>query len=495
MLSLIQRAHKFPSKIAIISEGRSFTYRQLLDESHKFSMCLLKDDNDLMERRVAFVVHPGFDYVMVQWAIWRAGGIAVPLNPKAPVLTHKYALKDAGVNLLVISPDFSQTFQEISEETGMRLITTENQCNPIRELPEININRKAMILYTSGTTGSPKGVVATHANIEAQILALVESWKWSDTDYIINVLPLHHVHGIINIVSCALWSGAICEFTTQFNAEKLMTRLSSPEINIFMAVPTIYFKLISYWKLLPIEQQEKISDGLQKMRLMVSGSAALPISVLEKWFTISGHILLERYGMTEIGMAISNPYDGKRVPGHIGRPLPNVEVRLVDDDLKDVGSNDQGEILIKGPNVFKEYWGKPDATREAFTEDGWFKTGDIAINNGGNYKIIGRRSIDIIKSGGYKLSALEIEEVLREYELVTDCAVVGIPDEEWGEIVAVGLVIEGGDLNEEKLRAWASERLAGYKIPRLIKVIPDLPRNAMGKVVKMELKEIINSTK
>jgi malonyl-CoA/methylmalonyl-CoA synthetase len=228
---------------------------------------------------------------------------------------------------------------------------------------------------------------------------------------------------------------------------------------------------------------------------MVSGSAALPISVLEKWFTISGHILLERYGMTEIGMAISNPYDGKRVPGHIGRPLPNVEVRLVDDNLKDVGANDQGEILIKGPNVFKEYWGKPDATREAFTKDGWFKTGDIAINNGGNYKIIGRSSIDIIKSGGYKLSALEIEEVLREYELVSDCAVVGIPDEEWGEIVAVGLVIEGGDLNEEELRAWASERLAGYKIPRLIKVIPDLPRNAMGKVVKMELKEIINSTK
>ena len=237
MLSLIQRAQKFPSKIAIISAGRSFTYRQLLDVSHKFSMCLLKDDNDLMERKVAFVVHPGFDYVMVQWAIWRAGGIAVPLNPKSPLLTHVYALRDAGVDLLVISPDFSQTFQEISEETGMRLITTEFQCNSIRELPEINVSRKAMILYTSGTTGSPKGVVITHSNIEAQILALVESWKWSDTDYIINVLPLHHVHGIINIVSCALWSGAVCEFTTQFNAGKLMTRLSSPEINIFMVKP------------------------------------------------------------------------------------------------------------------------------------------------------------------------------------------------------------------------------------------------------------------
>lgn len=495
MLSLIQRAHKFSSKIAVISEGNSFTYNQLLDESRKFTICLLKDDHDLMERRVAFVVHPGFDYVMVQWAIWRAGGIAVPLDPKAPALSHKYILKDAGVDLLVISPDFSPVFRPISEELGIRLITTEIECNSIRELPEVGISRKAMILYTSGTTGSPKGVVTTHANIEAQIEALVSSWKWSDSDYIINVLPLHHVHGIINIVSCALWSGAVCEFAPQFDAEKLMTRLTSGEINIFMAVPTIYFKLISYWELLPDEQQEKISEGLKKMRLMVSGSAALPISVLERWLTISGHTLLERYGMTETGMAISNPYDGKRVPGHIGRPLPNVEVKLVDDNLKEAGSNDQGEILIKGPNVFKEYWGKPDATREAFTEDGWFKTGDIAINNGGDYKIIGRRSIDIIKSGGYKLSALEIEEVLREYELVKDCAVVGIPDEEWGEIAAAALVIEGSDLNEEKLRAWASERLAGYKIPRLIKVVPHLPRNAMGKVVKMELKEIINPTK
>jgi len=492
MLLLIQRAHNFVSKIAIVSEGKSYSYQQLLDESHKFSMCLLADRKDLLERRVAFVVHPGFDYVKVQWAIWRAGGIAVPLNPKAPLLSHQYALKDAGADLLVISPDFKETFQAISEETSLRLITTEIECNTVRELPEIANDRRAMILYTSGTTGSPKGVVITHANIEAQILSLVHSWKWSDTDYIINVLPLHHVHGIINIVSCALWSGAVCEFSTQFDSEKLMNKLSFGEINIFMAVPTIYFKLVSYWEQLPVDQQQRISEGLKKMRLMVSGSAALPISVLEKWFTISGHILLERYGMTEIGMAISNPYEGKRIPGHIGQALPKVAVRLVDEDLKDVKSEEQGEILVKGQNVFEEYWNRPNATKEAFTKDGWFKTGDIAINNEGNYKIIGRSSIDIIKSGGYKLSALEIEEVLREHKLVKDCAVVGIPDEEWGEIVAAGLVIEKGEFDKKELVAWLSERLVGYKIPRRIKVISELPRNAMGKVVKMKLKEIIN---
>ena len=396
---------------------------------------------------------------------------------------------------MVLSPDLVPVLLPISEKMDLRVISTAVKYDYEKELPEINGNRNAMILYTSGTTGSPKGVVSTHATIEAQIVTLVSSWKWSDQDHIVNVLPLHHVHGIINVVSCALWSGAICEFTGHFEAGKVMARLSSGAITVFMAVPTIYFKLITYWESAPVQKQQAISTGLQKMRLMVSGSAALPISILEKWYTISSHTLLERYGMTEIGMAISNPYDGSRVPGHIGQPLPKVSVRLVDESLNDVDLKDQGEILVKGPGVFKEYWGKPEATKEAFTEDGWFKTGDIAINTGSSYKIIGRSSIDIIKSGGYKISALEIEEVLREHELISDCGVVGIPDEEWGEIVAVGLVIEGKTLNPKKFKDWASERLASYKIPRLIKIIPDLPRNAMGKVVKTELKKLMHPTK
>lgn len=495
MLSLIQRAHNFSSNVAIISEGRSFTYYQLLERSQKFAHCLLGNNHDLGQRRIAFVVHPGFDYVMVQWAIWRAGGIAVPLNPKAPIPSHEYVIKDAGTDVLVLSPDLVQILSSVSERLDLRVIPTTAKCTIKKELPKIDINQNAMILYTSGTTGSPKGVVTTHATIEAQIVTLISSWKWSDQDHIVNVLPLHHVHGIINVVSCALWSGAICEFAGKFEAGKLLTRLSSGAITTFMAVPTIYFKLISYWESAPVQQQITISAGLRKLRLMISGSAALPISILEKWYAISGHTLLERYGMTEIGMAIGNPYDGPRIPGHIGQPLPKVSVRLVDDNLNDVDSMDQGEILVKGPGVFKEYWKRPESSKEAFTEDGWFKTGDIAVNTGSSYKIIGRRSIDIIKTGGYKVSALEIEEVLREHEAIKDCAVVGIPSEEWGEIVAACLVIEGKALNHLKLKDWVSERLASYKIPRVIKVIPDLPRNAMGKVVKKELKKLMHSTK
>jgi malonyl-CoA/methylmalonyl-CoA synthetase len=255
-----------------------------------------------------------------------------------------------------------------------------------------------------------------------------------------------------------------------------------------MAVPTIYFKLITYWELLPAHEQIKCSEALSKFRLMVSGSAALPESIMNKWKAISGHTLLERYGMTEIGMGISNPYDGDRKTGYIGLPLPGVSVRLLDDHHNVVTNDQPGEIQIKGANVFNEYWNKPEATFTSFTEDGWFKTGDIAILEHGYYKILGRDSIDIIKSGGYKISALEIEEVLREYPAIQDCSVIGIPDEEWGEIVAAVLVPYHNIMDLDLINLWIKSKLPGYKCPRLYKIVPDLPRNAMGKVTKNDLK-------
>ena len=234
-------------------------------------------------------------------------------------------------------------------------------------------------------------------------------------DHILNILPLHHVHGIINVMSCALYSGATCSFLPRFEATQVWSEFASGRINVFMAVPTIYYKLIRCWEDSDRSEQQLYSDACKKFRLMVSGSAALPVSVLEKWKKITGQILLERYGMTEIGMGLSNPYNGERRPGHVGMPLPGVDIRLRTEDNKQVKSGSPGEIQVKGPSLFKEYWEKPKATRETFTQDGWFRTGDIALVNDGYYKILGRDSIDIIKSGGYKISALEIEEVLRQH--------------------------------------------------------------------------------
>lgn len=302
---------------------------------------------------------------------------------------------------------------------------------------------------------------------------------------------MHHVHGIINVLSCALWSGAICEFLPKFGEKEVFHAFKRAEVNIFMAVPTIYYKLINYWDSLSEEEKEEITGLLSNFRLMVSGSAALPVSVMEKWELISKHKLLERYGMTEIGMAISNPYQGNRRPGHIGQPLPNVEVQLVDDRYNQVQEGDQGEILVKGPGVFKEYWGKEEETTNSFIK-GWFKTGDIAIYNSDSYRIVGRASIDIIKTGGYKVSALEIEEVLRTHHSIRDCGVVGVDDEEWGEVVCVAIIKK--DTNEpldgKEIREFAAASLPAYKLPRKFIFLDDLPRNAMGKVTKNKLKEL-----
>jgi malonyl-CoA/methylmalonyl-CoA synthetase len=230
-----------------------------------------------------------------------------------------------------------------------------------------------------------------------------------------------------------------------------------------------------------------MTSAAKKLRLMVSGSAALPAGTLEEWRRISGHTLLERYGMTEIGMALSNPLNGERRPGSVGLPLPGVEVRLVDDNNHVVAEGVPGEIQVRGKNVFREYWRRPQATREAFAED-WFKTGDVAICENNAYRILGRNSVDIIKTGGYKVSALEIEETLRAHEAIAQCAVVGVADEEWGERVCAAVILEAEkSLDLETLRHWARQHLAVYKVPSRLLLVDELPANAMGKVTKKEV--------
>jgi malonyl-CoA/methylmalonyl-CoA synthetase len=254
-----------------------------------------------------------------------------------------------------------------------------------------------------------------------------------------------------------------------------------------MAVPTIYSRLIAAWDAAPPAQQKTWSDGCRRLRLMVSGSAALPVTTLEKWRQISGQTLLERYGMTEIGMGLSNPLHGERMPGRVGTPLPFVQARLVDEQNRDVPDGTPGEIRIKGPTVFREYWRRSDASAAAFV-DGWFKTGDVGVRQSGVYRILGRNSVDIIKSGGYKVSALEIEEVLRTHDAIEHVAVVGAEDPEWGERVCAAVVLRHGkSLDLEALRGWAKQLLAPYKVPSRLLVLDALPLNAMGKVTKPDI--------
>ncbi|KFM63489.1 Acyl-CoA synthetase family member 3, mitochondrial, partial [Stegodyphus mimosarum] len=373
-------------------------------------------------------------------------------------------------------------------------------------------NRNALIIYTSGTTGQPKGVVLTHGILHEQVSAVVQAWEISSKDSILHTLPLHHIHGIMNGLLCPLNVGGCLVMRPKFIASEvweyfLNTDKMKPDVTLYFAVPTMYTMLIREFDEKSKNNSNTRNRPLNNIRLMSSGSAALPEPVFYKWETITGHRLLERFGMSEIGMALSNPLNGPRIPGCVGNPLPKVEVKIQKADdiaqetidivfgndsevvVKPEYKGESGELLIRGPNVFKEYWNKEKATQESFTKDGWFKTGDTATYESGSFKILGRTSVDIIKSGGYKISALQIESCILLHPDVAECTVFGIPDDVWGErVVAVVLLKKGKQLLDTDLKTWCQNHLPKYSVPSIIKFVDTIPRNVMGKVNKKELR-------
>jgi malonyl-CoA/methylmalonyl-CoA synthetase len=483
------------TRVAVVSGGRAYSYGDLDRASRRVAGALLGARTDLDQARVAFFVQPGFEYVAVQRGIWRAGGVAVPLAISHPPPELEYVIRDSGAAVVAAEPASAAVLARMAGAAGARFMTTGElmTAEEAPVLPHLGAPRRAMIIYTSGTTARPKGVVTTHANIGAQIASLVEAWEWTPADRLLLALPLHHVHGIVNGLGSALAVSATCEILAVFDAATVWHRLASGEITVFTAVPTMYHRLVAAWDAAPEDVKRAWSDGARRARLMMSGSAALPVQTLERWREITGHTLLERYGMTEIGMALSNPLHGERRPGVVGEPLPGVDVRLVDESGQAAPEGTAGEIEVRGPTVFAEYWQRPGETDACF-RDGWFRTGDMAVIERGAYRLLGRTAVDIIKTGGFKVSALEIEEVLRTHPAIAECAVVGLADPEWGERVAAAVELgAAGALSLAELQQWAKEHLAPYKVPRALHVVKALPRNAMGKVVKPEVAALFKS--
>ncbi len=488
-LPLLSQAALFADRTAITDHAGSYTYTQLMQAAQTVASNLVSLLG-AFPGPVLYLAPSGFNYVAVQWGIWLAGGIAVPVHPAHPVAEIGYLVADTQTALLLYD-DVCKTAATAAAPELARPLTAVLGHGEKVQLPEVAAEADALMIYTSGTTGKPKGVVMSHAQIAAQVISLSQAWGWQASDRILNVLPMHHVHGIINILCCALYNGAICEMEPGFDARHVMERMCSGQLTLFMAVPTIYHKLIQHYHNVSEPEQQRWSLAMQAMRLMVCGSAALPVPVLEQWKAISGQVLLERYGMTEIGMALSNPLEGERKPGFVGKPLPGVAVKLCDEAGTEIVEADTpGELYVSGATVFKRYWQRPEATAEAFVGH-WFKTGDIAQRDAaGHYKILGRSSQDIIKSGGYKISALEIEEVLLAHPDVKECAVVALPDEQWGEIIAAVWVAEGDAPHPDALpESWLKSQLAHYKVPRKWLRVSALPRNAMGKVLKPDLRK------
>ena len=493
-LEQVRRAQSFGARVAVTSNGHDHSYDSLLSVSEGIAASLLDGSADLGEERVAFLIPASFEYAAVQWGIWRAGGVAVPLSLSASDPELEHVITDAQVDRIIVPEDSVEKLRPLCDRLSKPLLTVEQiSSGQSVPLPELDPQRRAMILYTSGTTSKPKGVVSTHENIQAQITTLVEAWGWLSEDSIPLFLPLHHVHGSVTVLSCALWAGARVDCCESFDAQAILERVADKEYSVFMGVPTIYVKLIRILEDAHDGDRKRYTDGFGQMRLMVSGSAALPASVHEQWTQLTGQKLLERYGMTEIGMALSNPLQGERRPGAVGAPLPGVTIRLISEAGELIeGENEPGEIQVRGPAVFSEYWDKPDVTRESFV-DGWFRTGDMAVLEDGYYRIMGRLSVDIIKSGGYKLSALEIEATLLTHPAISECAVVALPDDTWGEVVAVAIVSrDGEDIELPALKELATERMSAYKIPKSLLLLKDLPRNAMGKVTKRAVQDLFD---
>ncbi|KAM8945952.1 LOW QUALITY PROTEIN: malonate--CoA ligase ACSF3, mitochondrial [Pelodytes ibericus] len=521
------RATAFGKRVALVDQHGQHTYKDLYMRSSALSreiaQVLNRPSNDSLPERVSFLCPNDSSYVVCQWAAWMSGAIAVPLCRTHPSPELEYILQDSQTALVVAEEKFAGVMAPLAAKLGIAMLTLPGspplQCaGELSEMEPEQLHldwkeRGAMIIYTSGTTGRPKGVLSTHQNLNAMVTGLVDEWNWTKEDRILHVLPLHHVHGVVNKLMCPLWVGATCVMLPEFSPQKVWEHFLSgdiPSVNVFMAVPTVYSKLIDHYErhfTRPRVQDFVRAVCRDKVRLMVSGSSALPVPLLERWREITGHTLLERYGMTEIGMALTNPLNGARVPGSVGNPLPGV-VRIASQNPRREGSSytihaygdktgtrvspglekREGELQVRGPSVFREYWNNPQDTLEAFTSDGWFKTGDTAVYKDGTYWILGRTSVDIIKSGGYKISALEVERHLLAHPSITDVAVIGAPDATWGQrVAAIVKLCDGHTLSLQELKDWARVVMDPYCIPAELIRVEEIPRNQMGKINKKQL--------
>lgn len=452
--------------------------------------------------RVGVFATGGLDWVEAFWGVVLAGGVVLPLSPLHPDRELSWFIGDADAHDVLVSSDLADRASgwaggarvtkvaEVVAAPAGESLPTRVRLAAGRRKPD----HGALLLYTSGTTGRPKGAMLSHDNLAHQAEALVVAWGMVREDVLLHALPLHHLHGIVVALLTATLAGASVKMLPKFEAARVWESFASGETSVFMGVPTMYQRLFEAFDDASEADRTRYARGARELRLATSGSAALPVRLAERWRHLTGVIPVERYGMTEIGIALSNGLTpDARTPGHVGGPVPFVEIRLTD-EAGEPTERGPGELWVRGPNVFGGYHGREEATAEAF-ESGWFRTGDLAErSDGGSIRLLGRTSVDILKSGGYKLSALEIEEALRDYDAIAEVAVVGIPDETWGDrVVAAVKAAPGreGDCTTTRVRAFCAERLAPYKIPRDVVVLSELPRNAMGKVVKPEVVQAI----
>ncbi|KAK5171883.1 uncharacterized protein LTR77_003520 [Saxophila tyrrhenica] len=549
--ALLQHDQDHPAIVHSLS-GRSFTYGSLLQDVVGAKDRLLaqtsRDEQSIVGERVAFLIENSYDYVVTLLAILASNAIAVPLAPYFPASELRYIINHSDALALQYSSRYQSLASEVLKD-GLEKTPVSAQVDKITQGSSSQDSIElvggsytaegGMMLYTSGTTARPKGVLLHHMVLIAQARSLLQAWDYSKNDRLLHVLPLHHIHGTVNALLAPLLAGSTIEMMFPFTTDNVWSRFAEPflpnggtkpPVTFFTVVPTIWARLQQSFPALSPEMQTAAKEAIQRkhLRLNISGSAALPTPTKKAWTDLSnGNVLLERFGMTEVGMALScGLHDSDRIDGAVGWPLPSVEARLVDSDTDEVippsaaleidaaanGKPERsGEIQLRGPTIFKGYWRNAEATAKEFTSDNWFKTGDIAVRRhvpgagqgasgdwaqGPAFFILGRKSADIIKTGGEKVSALEIERELLSLPEIAECAVVGLSSETWGQKVAavVMLTAEGKKAGKGgkgwgamDMRRALKGKLVAYKIPQDLVVVEEIPRNAMGKVNKKDL--------
>jgi malonyl-CoA/methylmalonyl-CoA synthetase len=485
----------YPDRIFLSTPvGQQYTYAGLRNESGRMASALAGlgvEVGDRVAVRVEKSAHAVFLYV----ACLRLGAAFVPINIGYSPAEVEYFLTDSKPRVAVVEPDDLAVLELLASKAGVEHVVTlasdgggsltdlADRSDPAFAAPrDLAADSLAAIVYTSGTTGRSKGAMLTRDNLASNAAVLADSWRFSGDDVLLHVLPLFHVHGLFAAINTVLASGSgMVLMSSKFDAAAALRHL--PRVTVFMGVPTHYTRLL--------QEAGLNRQTTARMRLFVSGSAPLLAEIHQEFSRRTGHEILERYGMTETLMNTSNPYEGARLPGSVGPPLPGVAVRVINTESGAIQSTADaiGTLEIKGPNVFAGYWQDEEKTRREFTADGWFKTGDLGkVDRNGYVHIVGRVK-DLVISGGYNVYPKEVESELDALAGVAESAVFGVPHPDFGEGVTAAVVLQpGAQLSEADILDAVRSRLARYKLPKRILLVDELPRNAMGKVQKNVLR-------
>ncbi len=479
-----ETAIRFPHRraLAFPQEGVEQTHGELDDAAGRLAGWLLTR-NFVPGDRAILCGYNSLAFVIAYMAVLRAGGVVVLVDPAlaAPELAH--LVDDSGAVVAFADSASGATFRG-----SVATVISLDEPLPkglVAEPAAFDEDATAILAYTSGTTGTPKGVLLTHTNVLASVRAVTRSWRWTPDDVVFHALPLTHQHGLGG-VNAALVTGSCATVMRSFDPGTFVASAVESRATVLLAVPAMYERLLGAG----VGLEALMASRGGTLRLAVSGSAPLSQELFRRLADCLGEPVLERYGTTESGLDVSNPYDGPRLPGCIGLPLPGVEVRIVGPDGTSVRSGENGELLVRGPQVADAYWMNPQATVEAIDEDGWFRTGDIAQSDSdsGYVRITGRIK-ELIITGGYNVYPREVELVLETHPAVLEAAVAGVASDQWGEEVMAWIVpVAGGQLDTAELLAHAKARLASYKCPKQWAFVERLPRNSLGKLLRKELR-------